>query len=314
MWKELDVPIGSITNGVHARTWLVPALSERTGRRLGPRARAPSTRSCGTLHLRAKRDLLGAAGGAGRGARDEPDVLTIGFARRFGDHYKRAGLLFLGPRPARGILDRGVRIVMAGKSHPADEGGKGLIQEVWRLARDERLGVRVALLADYGLTLARFLVQGVDVWLNTPLRPLEASGTSGMKAAMNGGLNCSILDGWWSEVLAGDGLRDQSPSRRRAGRGPTPARSTTCSSASDPGLHRARRARAAGALARDDARLDRAARPAVQTRTGWCASTSTTCISRPPVPVSAPPSEAAQAAARTAPASTFTACSAPARA
>ena len=140
------------------------------------------------LHLDAKRALLG----------DDAELLTIGFARRFAT-YKRAGLLFSDLDRLAAILDRGVRIVVAGKSHPADEGGKGLIQEVWRLAQDERLGGRVALLADYEMTLARSLVQGVDVWLNTPLRPLEASGTSGMKAAMNGGLNCSILDGWWSE-------------------------------------------------------------------------------------------------------------------
>jgi starch phosphorylase len=90
--------------------------------------------------------------------------------------------------------------VLAGKAHPADEGGKQLIREVWEFARDDRFDGRIVFLEDYELTLARHLVQGVDVWLNTPRRPLEASGTSGMKAAMNGVVNCSILDGWWAEA------------------------------------------------------------------------------------------------------------------
>jgi starch phosphorylase len=95
-----------------------------------------------------------------------------------------------------------VRVVLAGKAHPADEGGKELIRSVWQLARDPRFADRIVFLADYEMSLARFLVQGVDVWLNTPRRPQEASGTSGMKAAMNGGVNCSILDGWWCEAYA----------------------------------------------------------------------------------------------------------------
>jgi glycogen phosphorylase len=187
MWSELGVPIGSITNGVHARTWLAPALADRLGGDWS-RVRELSDAELWQLHADGKRALLGG----------DPDLLTIGFARRFAT-YKRAGLLFSDLDRLAAILDRGVRIVMAGKSHPADEGGKGLIQEVWRLAQDERLGGRVTFLPDYEMTLARSLVQGVDVWLNTPLRPLEASGTSGMKAAMNGALNCSILDGWWCE-------------------------------------------------------------------------------------------------------------------
>ena len=98
--------------------------------------------------------------------------------------------------------DRPVRVVLAGKAHPADDGGKELIRSVWQMARDPRFADRIVFLQDYEMTLARYLVQGVDVWLNTPRRPQEASGTSGMKAAMNGGINCSILDGWWCEAYA----------------------------------------------------------------------------------------------------------------
>jgi starch phosphorylase len=128
-------------------------------------------------------------------------VLTLGFARRFAT-YKRAGLLFSDPdRLERLVADpeRPVRVVLAGKAHPADDGGKELIRSVWQMARDPRFADRIVFLEDYEMTLARYLVQGVDVWLNTPRRPQEASGTSGMKAAMNGGINCSILDGWWCE-------------------------------------------------------------------------------------------------------------------
>src|SRR5207247_11220946 len=95
-----------------------------------------------------------------------------------------------------------VRVVLAGKAHPAADGGKELIRSVWQMARDRRFADRIVFLEDYEMTLARYLVQGVDVWLNTPRRPQEASGTSGMKAAMNGGLNCSILDGWWCEAYS----------------------------------------------------------------------------------------------------------------
>ena len=190
MWQELGVQIGSITNGVHARTWLAPPLAERLQGDWS-RARLLSDEELWALHLEGKRALLD----------DEADLLTIGFARRFAT-YKRARLLFTDLDRLAGLLDRGARVVLAGKSHPADEGGKQLIKEVWRLAQDERLDGRVLFFPDYEMTLARSLVQGVDVWLNTPLRPLEASGTSGMKAAMNGVLNCSILDGWWCEGYA----------------------------------------------------------------------------------------------------------------
>jgi starch phosphorylase len=132
----------------------------------------------------------------------DPDVLTIGFARRFAT-YKRAGLLFSQPeRLARLLSDphRPIQILVAGKAHPADEAGKDVIQHVVDFARDPAAAGRVVFLEDYEMMLARRLVQGVDVWLNTPRRPMEASGTSGMKAALNGVLNCSILDGWWAEA------------------------------------------------------------------------------------------------------------------
>ena len=140
-----------------------------------------------------------------RGARElDPDVLTIGFARRFAT-YKRADLLFSRPDRLAQLLadpDRPVQVLVAGKAHPADEDGKDLIQLIVDFAREPLAAGRVVFLEDYEMTLARRLVQGVDVWLNTPRRPFEASGTSGMKAALNGVLNCSILDGWWAEAYS----------------------------------------------------------------------------------------------------------------
>jgi glycogen phosphorylase len=134
----------------------------------------------------------------------DPDALTIGFARRFAT-YKRAGLLFSQPaRLARLLADpeRPLQILVAGKAHPADDGGKELIRRIVTAARELRADGRVVFVEDYDMELARHLVSGVDVWLNTPRRPLEASGTSGMKAGMNGVLNASILDGWWPEGYA----------------------------------------------------------------------------------------------------------------
>jgi starch phosphorylase len=132
----------------------------------------------------------------------DPEVLTIGFARRFAT-YKRAGLLFSQPERLARLLsdpDRPIQVLVAGKAHPADEGGKDVIQHVVDFARDPATAGRVVFLEDYEMMLARRLVQGADVWLNTPRRPMEASGTSGMKAALNGVLNLSILDGWWAEA------------------------------------------------------------------------------------------------------------------
>jgi starch phosphorylase len=134
------------------------------------------------------------------------NVMTLGFARRFAT-YKRATLLFRDlDRLIRIVTnpDHPVQIVFAGKAHPADEGGKRLIQEIYTRARDPRLGGRIAFAEDYEMGLASLLVSGVDVWLNNPRFPLEASGTSGMKAAANGVPNCSILDGWWIESWAED--------------------------------------------------------------------------------------------------------------
>ena len=136
------------------------------------------------------------------GALLDPEALTIGFARRFAT-YKRATLIFRDVRRLKRILHaerRPVQIVFAGKAHPADGGGKEFIQQVYQFAQDPEFGGRIAFLEDYDLHMARFLVQGVDVWLNNPRRPNEASGTSGMKAAMNGVPNLSVLDGWWPEA------------------------------------------------------------------------------------------------------------------
>jgi glycogen phosphorylase len=132
-------------------------------------------------------------------------VLTIGFARRV-PSYKRLTLMLNDPQRLSGLLldpDRPIQIVIAGKAHPADEGGKRLIQQMVRFADSELVRRRIVFLPDYDMALARFLVQGCDVWLNNPLRPLEACGTSGMKVALNGGLNLSVRDGWWDEWYDG---------------------------------------------------------------------------------------------------------------
>jgi starch phosphorylase len=213
MWHGLwpdkrvdEVPITSITNGVHQRTWISPELEVLLGD-TDPRfelARELPAEDLWAAHRGAKERLLEFAA-ATRGARElDADVLTIGFARRFAT-YKRASLLFSRPdRLARLLADpeRPIQVLVAGKAHPADEDGKDLIQLVVDFAREPMAAGRVVFLEDYEMTLARRLVQGADVWLNTPQRPLEASGTSGMKAALNGVLNCSILDGWWAEAYS----------------------------------------------------------------------------------------------------------------
>src|SRR5207244_8789783 len=133
------------------------------------------------------------------------EALTIGFARRFAT-YKRADLLFSDPDRLAALLndpERPLQIVLSGKSHPADEGGKNLIQKIVHFTRDPRANGRVVFLEDYDMGVAREMVQGVDVWLNNPRRPLEASGTSGQKVVLNGGLNLSVLDGWWAEAYDG---------------------------------------------------------------------------------------------------------------
>jgi starch phosphorylase len=224
MWHDLwpnrpldAVPITSITNGVHARTWLSGELEGLLGTsapNLGRALDVPEA-ELWKAHCSAKVRLFEFISRT-RGAPElDPDALTIGFARRFAT-YKRAWLLFSQPdRLARMLEDteRPLQILLAGKAHPADEGGKDMIRAVVDWARRPEGHGRVFFLQDYEMTLARRLVQGVDVWLNTPRRPMEASGTSGMKAALNGVLNCSILDGWWAEAydptlgfaIAGDG-------------------------------------------------------------------------------------------------------------
>jgi starch phosphorylase len=204
LWPELapdDVPIGHVTNGVHAPTWISPrlrALLEEVGVRPGAPpgeerwdlAAAVDDAALWDAHLALKRALARRAG-------LDPELLTIGFARRFAT-YKRAGLLF--SEPAR-LARLPVQVVVAGKAHPADEEGKDLLATVVAWSRDAALAGRVVFLEDYDLALARLLVAGVDVWLNTPVRPLEASGTSGIKAGLNGVPNLSVLDGWWEEAF-----------------------------------------------------------------------------------------------------------------
>jgi starch phosphorylase len=203
MWAPLfpgrapaEVPIGHVTNGVHPGTWTDPAVSlDLPDERLWAEHRRGVDRLVRFARPRS---------GEGPGSALDPSALTIGFARRFAT-YKRAGLLFRDPeRLARLVTDpeRPVQFVISGKAHPADAGGKALIAEVVRAAQDPRLAGRIVFLPDYDMGSARILVQGVDVWLNNPRRPMEASGTSGMKAAMNGALNLSILDGWWAEGYA----------------------------------------------------------------------------------------------------------------
>jgi starch phosphorylase len=134
-----------------------------------------------------------------------PKALTIGFARRFAT-YKRADLIFRDEERLARLLsnpERPVQIVIAGKAHPADRPGQRVIQRIFELSRSDRLHSRVFIVEDYDIRIARFLVAGVDIWLNNPRRPLEASGTSGMKAALNGVPSLSILDGWWDEGFTG---------------------------------------------------------------------------------------------------------------
>ncbi|MFD5766558.1 alpha-glucan family phosphorylase [Streptomyces sp. NPDC127049] len=212
LWPGFDaeeVPITSITNGVHAPTWTAPEVG-----RLGPDAsdrelwelrRTLRTRLVADVRdrVRASWRQRGAAG-AELGWTDtvlDPEVLTIGFARRV-PSYKRLTLMLRDKDRLRALLlhpERPVQLVVAGKAHPADDGGKKLVQELVRFADDPRVRHRIVFLPDYGMEMARGLYPGCDVWLNNPLRPLEACGTSGMKAALNGCLNLSVLDGWWDE-------------------------------------------------------------------------------------------------------------------
>jgi starch phosphorylase len=234
-WAQIRPdPISAITNGVHAATWIgrpLRRLYERaTARSLGSDApRAEVFQKLTELletdlwgaHRQQKRELIEfmrsrlARQFARHGespsvlrelhAAFDPETLIIGFARRFAT-YKRADLLFHDEhRLARLLADseRPVQLVLAGKAHPADRPGQQVIQRIFTLSRTEPLRGRIFILEDYDMRIARFLVGGVDIWLNNPRRPMEASGTSGMKAAMNGIPSISILDGWWDEGFNG---------------------------------------------------------------------------------------------------------------
>ncbi len=252
LWPGFDdseVPITSITNGVHSFTWVDRKVFDLARRYLGTTEieRDDAWNSIDKVPAEAiwstKRELRqqlvtearrrvrsawlkrGASPAELRWADDilDPDVLTIGFARRV-PTYKRLTLMLRDPDRLKKLLldpERPVQLVIAGKSHPADETGKKLIQEMVRFADDPRIRHRIVFLPNYDIAMAQYLYPGCDVWLNNPLRPFEACGTSGMKAALNGGLNLSILDGWWDEWYDGqngwaiptaDGVED--PDRR----------------------------------------------------------------------------------------------------
>ncbi|PIE31654.1 MAG: glycogen phosphorylase [Ilumatobacter coccineus] len=206
--------IGSVTNGVHARTWVNPELQEIFDERLGDGwdlgdpsawARVDGITAGEVSRVRnseraALTDLVARAGG-----QLHPDSLVIGFARRFAT-YKRATLLLRHPERLSALLHhpaRPVHFVFAGKAHPADEGGKGLISAIMEFGSSPAANGRFTFLPDYDIEVARAMYAGCDVWLNNPIRPREASGTSGEKAALNGALNCSIRDGWWAEMSDG---------------------------------------------------------------------------------------------------------------
>jgi starch phosphorylase len=234
LWPGFDtseVPIGSVTNGVHAPTWMSREVLEIVEREVGSDALegddwTPLNR-VGDAELWTTRRILRErlvaeirrrmrASALQRGMSEaelgwtssafDPDVLTMGFARRV-PSYKRLTLMLRDPDRLRALLldpDRPMQIVIAGKSHPADDGGKQLIAQMVKFADDPAVRHRITFLPDYDIAMARYLYWGVDVWLNNPLRPFEACGTSGMKAALNGALNLSILDGWWDEWFDGE--------------------------------------------------------------------------------------------------------------
>jgi starch phosphorylase len=238
MWQEVwpqvpaeEIPILGITNGIHPRSWISHDMADLYDRYLGPRwierpadlsiwqrvMRIPDEELWRTHERRRERLVAFArrrlrAQLLQRGSRPseiklaeevlDPEALTIGFARRFAT-YKRAALLFHDvERLARivGNKDRPVQIIFAGKAHPRDNPGKELIRQIIHHARRAEFRNRIVFIEDYDMVVARYLLQGVDIWLNTPRRPHEASGTSGMKAAANGALNLSVLDGWWDEA------------------------------------------------------------------------------------------------------------------
>lgn len=201
-------PISAITNGVHATTWTAPPLAELYDRHIPEWRRdnvylryalgIPVT-EIRAAHRAAKRNLLAKVNERG-GAEFSPDVFTIGFARRAAT-YKRADLIFSNPERVRWIAENvgPFQVIYGGKAHPADDGGKQMIERVFRAAEALKDAVKVIYVEDYDWEWGQLLTSGVDLWLNTPRRPQEASGTSGMKAALNGVPSLSILDGWWVE-------------------------------------------------------------------------------------------------------------------
>ncbi len=229
--EEQEVPIGSVTNGVHARTWLNPHLQNLFLRYMGPtnvneladftmfkKAESIPNQELWEVHnfkrgrfvrwvrRYIRRGLVrDQAGAAEMHAVDDlldPNALTIGFARRFAE-YKRGNLMLRDRERLRHILsntERPVQIIVAGKAHPSDSIGKGILADLSRASKEDGFRGRLILLEDYSIEVGRRMVKGVDVWLNNPRRPQEASGTSGMKVALNGGLNFSVLDGWWDEA------------------------------------------------------------------------------------------------------------------
>ena len=242
MWTSLwpgvpvdEIPITSITNGVHTPSWISYDMAQLYDRYLGPGwyekpadigvwqgvQHIPDPELWRTHERRRERLVASVrrrlaaqltkreASRAEIAAAEEvldPEALTIGFARRFAT-YKRAGLILSDLDRLAKLLtnpDRRVQIIFAGKAHPRDKPGKDLIRQIVHISRREAFRDSMVFLEDYDINVARYLVQGVDVWLNTPLRPMEASGTSGMKVAANGGLNLSILDGWWAEGYSPD--------------------------------------------------------------------------------------------------------------
>lgn len=243
MWKAIwpglpteEVPIGHVTNGVHPRTWISSPMLELLDRYFGPRFSEEPTNlatwdrierisddELWRTHERRRERLVVFArdrlkrqmmrqGVSEKGlarANDalSPTLLTISFARRFAT-YKRGNLLLTDPDRLIRLLsdrDRPIQIIFAGKAHPHDLPGKEIIKELVHFSRRDDVQGRIVFLEDYDMTMARYMTSGSDVWLNTPRRPLEASGTSGMKAGMNGVLNCSVLDGWWAE---GNGMEN----------------------------------------------------------------------------------------------------------
>ncbi|MBW7958154.1 MAG: alpha-glucan family phosphorylase [Candidatus Promineofilum sp.] len=237
VWPELaesEVPITSITNGIHVPSWTAGEMRYIFNKYLGAdweehhddpvlweRLAEVPDEELWRVHMTLKAKLMNFLRARARrswvdglcdptevlvgGTLLDPDALTIGFARRFAT-YKRASLLFTDMDRLQNILlnmHRPVQVIFAGKAHPADEPGKQLIQQVYTMAKANQFGGRVAFVEDYDMHSARYFKQGVDVWLNTPRRPREASGTSGMKASLNGIPNLSILDGWWVEGYNG---------------------------------------------------------------------------------------------------------------